>query len=558
MLDADVKRSVVLFESVHLLKLFIQAQGIDALSHCVVLVMQEAPYPEQNEFQGLGFEAPVPLSGIQNIHVPSHNIKLCFAYGDLDILIPKLVAQVSAFHVPHNTPYLRAYLRMATSDVQLFLYADDTEVLASLDLSLCQHMQFQSVSAQYAQCGHQSVRLEVLTSQYERAPRDGFKVIPSGKRAIVVGAGLAGAGAAYSLAQAGYAVKVFDPVLVRGLKGAQAGHLAAAMTPVLTKDDDYKARLSRHGCLLADRLWKEQSERFEQVYRPCGTLELKRPKGHAKDLIDTVKSQDWPTFWVHTADSMQAQEISGVKIQKEGVYFPYGKLVYLEALLEALLTHERIELVHQAVERYEYISGESGACKVYTITGEVFETDVLALANGLGAKTVIEHSDQALHEELQSSATWEHMHVMGGEVAYAPEQCLNTHPQVILGSEGYFLPAYQNQHVLGSTYIHNQVPDEVSADGQKRILEKMVFSDVEKEKLLEACPLKGWAGSRVVRPGRLPLMTPLYKQDASVWLLNAYASHGLTWASLAGELMVTVLRQEPLLIERDLWEAVQL
>ncbi|HBP31630.1 MAG TPA: FAD-dependent cmnm(5)s(2)U34 oxidoreductase, partial [Advenella kashmirensis] len=65
----------------------------------------------------------------------------------------------------------------------------------------------------------------------------------------------------------------------------------------------------------------------------------------------------------------------------------------------------------------------------------------------------------------------------------------------------------------------------------------------------------GWAGSRAVIRGRLPAFGPM-RHAPGLWLACGYASHGLTWSALAGDVIAAMLNAEPVPLERDLLQAV--
>src|SRR5690606_16538923 len=120
--------------------------------------------------------------------------------------------------------------------------------------------------------------------------------VPTGSKVVVVGGGLAGAGVAQALALRGHEVIVFDPVFAQGLGASHKGHIAAAMTPVISRDDDIRARLSRAGVLRALQRWQKLSE----PARPwrCGTLEQAIDMQHAAERQLALGDLGFPSDWV--------------------------------------------------------------------------------------------------------------------------------------------------------------------------------------------------------------------------------------------------------------------
>ncbi|SUW53352.1 bifunctional tRNA (mnm(5)s(2)U34)-methyltransferase/FAD-dependent cmnm(5)s(2)U34 oxidoreductase [Bordetella holmesii] len=105
---------------------------------------------------------------------------------------------------------------------------------------------------------------------------------------IVVGAGLAGAGVAHALALRGVAVEVIAAAPL-----AHGGHLAAAMTPIVARDDNARARLARAGSQRALRRWEDMP-----AVRRVGALQLERDAGRTAALGETLRILGLPADWV--------------------------------------------------------------------------------------------------------------------------------------------------------------------------------------------------------------------------------------------------------------------
>jgi tRNA 5-methylaminomethyl-2-thiouridine biosynthesis bifunctional protein len=58
-----------------------------------------------------------------------------------------------------------------------------------------------------------------------------------------------------------------------------------------------------------------------------------------------------------------------------------------------------------------------------------------------------------------------------------------------------------------------------------------------------------------VLPGRLPAVGAV-GQDAGLWAVTGLASRGLTWSSLAGDLVAATLNAEPLPLETDIIDKI--
>jgi tRNA 5-methylaminomethyl-2-thiouridine biosynthesis bifunctional protein len=63
--------------------------------------------------------------------------------------------------------------------------------------------------------------------------------------------------------------------------------------------------------------------------------------------------------------------------------------------------------------------------------------------------------------------------------------------------------------------------------------------------------LPGWGGQRAVVPDRFPVVGRV-AGSAGLWVATGYASRGLSWASLVGDLIAATLMNEPLPLENDI------
>ena len=67
--------------------------------------------------------------------------------------------------------------------------------------------------------------------------------------------------------------------------------------------------------------------------------------------------------------------------------------------------------------------------------------------------------------------------------------------------------------------------------------------------------LAGWGGWRAVLRDRMPAIGELAGAPG-VWLASGYASRGITWSALAGDVIGASLAGEPAVLEHDLARAI--
>ena len=120
------------------------------------------------------------------------------------------------------------------------------------------------------------------------------------------------------------------------------------------------------------------------------------------------------------------------------------------------------------------------------------------------------------------------------------------------------LPEVDGWCVSGGTYLRGAAVANITEKGVQENLSRAVSLLGLKTELSVADPSKlpGWAGWRAVLLGRLPAIGPLEGSDG-LWIVTGYASRGLTWSALAGELIAGFLASEPLLLESDILNEIR-
>lgn len=367
------------------------------------------------------------------------------------------------------------------------------------------------------------------------------------RHAVVVGAGIAGAGVAHCLALRGWRVQILD---VRQRRAQEhGGHRAAALTPMVTRDDDVRARLSRAGSLRAQARWSHVSQ--EVLWR-CGALQLQRVSGRIVDLAGLAQGLGFPDEWVRYVDRAEASEIAGLSLDRGGLYFPTAARINPERLIEVLLALPNIERLEVQVERFDK---RNGLWEVMDEVGEVrASAPELILAGAFGTQDLLRRS-QRLEPRDRLAA----MHALGGEITMLPRESLAGGPRCIVSGDGYVLPSLEGQCVVGSSYVHGAERMQTSAAGARDNIARAAAL-LGQPRLPEAAleweaSLEGWAGWRAVLPGRLPMVGPSAREEG-LWLATGFASRGLTWSSLAGDLIASALNGEPLPLERDIMDKI--
>lgn len=513
------------------------------------LLTRYAPEPLAALGRQLAAGWPVLLPGLHRLEFEGGAVTLTLGLGDAQVLASRLSVGVDAFFLdgfaPERNPrmwelpLLHNLARLAAPGATLATWACTGELRQALRTAGFEARRAPGYGGKW----HMTVATAVAAGSAAQGGPDGVS-----RHAVVVGAGLAGSGIAQALAARGWRVTVIDAGRAQGA-AAHAGHVAAALTPVVARDDNARARLSRAGSLRALARWQGLPAGAAPLV--CGTVQLERDEGRSAALAGTLETLAFPEHWVRQVSCDEASALAGLPLARGGVYFGQGMLLRPDLLIEALLATDGVTLLPGTAARVERIGA---GWSVRDVAGaELACADAVILANAFGARAVL--ADSGLLDPLPRVGQ---MHALAGEVTLVPAQALGGGPRCIVGGEGYLLPDVGSGCVAGSTYVHGASEARIGAEGQRVTLGKAAgllgggFPDFES---LEPGSLPGWAGWRAVLPGRLPAVGEL-PHAPGLWLAVGYASRGLSWSALMGDLIAARLAGEPSPLETDLAQLI--
>ena len=495
---------------------------------------------------------PVLVAGFHRIELDEGRVILTLAFGDIADCLPQIDAAADAFYLdgfaPSKNPemwspeVLARIGRMAAPGATAATYTVSAAVRAAL-------AQGGFVCEKRPGFGR---KRDMLAAQY--APRWPIPARPSPveRRAVVIGAGIAGSAACERLAARGWQVTLIE----RHDKPAQeaSGNLAGIAMPLLSKDDNVPSRLLRAAFLHTVSRW----ERLGGIGKAfageaCGVLHLARDAEHARLQRETMASLGFPSNFVYWLDAGAVAGLTGNAGTHGAWFFPQGGWVTPSSLCAALLDAcgERLRrcFVREAVALER---AADGWC-VRGGTGKVLaQAPVVILANGTNATSFPQ--TQALP-----------LRAIRGQVAHVQAEALPA-LKVVLCGEGYVAGPVNGICCVGASY---------DLDGDRQL--RQSSHDENMARLAQVLPqaaadaaLAGRVGFRCVSPDRLPLVGALpdtaqrikgsrlrdVPRLPGLHCLLAYGSRGIVWAPFAAELLASALEGEPLPIERELAEAL--
>ena len=375
------------------------------------------------------------------------------------------------------------------------------------------------------------------------------------RRAIVLGAGLAGSAACERLCARGWEVTLVERHPAPA--GEASGNLAGIYMPLLSKDDNIMTRLSRASFLYALAYWDKLGGFGPDAMTGarCGVLQLARDAGHARVQAQIAQVHRYPAHYAQWLEPAEAGAWSGLPAPHGGWLFAQAGWARPASVCDVMLAACGDKLQRRFGAGKVALSRQGALWRVANEDGSVVATaPVVIVANGAGAIELAQTAALPL-TPVRGQVT----HLAAGEAPALP---------FVLCREAYLTPAMNGWHSLGASYDNDQNRT-LSAASQHQNLEK-IRSMLGDPGVGAQAPLAGRVGFRCVAPDRLPMVGALpdphlagrterlreIPRQGGLYGLLGYASRGLIWAPLAAELLAAQLNGDPLPLEADLVTAL--
>lgn len=339
----------------------------------------------------------------------------------------------------------------------------------------------------------------------------------------IVGAGIAGASAAFALRRRGVALKVLDGA---GVGAGASGNPAALLTPRLDRGNTGVARLH-----LAAWLYALDVYAVLGAMNRTGALRLGRNDRERAALADLVAEPPLP----HT--HMTPHE-GGAWFAAAGVVDPAHALA---AMLEGVeVLHCSVSAIERDRDLWVLRNGEGAVCA---------EAEAVLLANGAGLARF-------------SQSAWTPLEFSRGQIEWDDSVAP---PHAIEGAS-YCAP-HAGGMVFGATFDRVDDPDGVTPDAPSRARNLAALATLAPG-LAAAATTALWsrAAVRTSVADRAPLAGPApdaasFRIDApthhaGLFLFGALGSRGFTLAPLLGEHLASVLCGEPSPLDATMRAAV--
>lgn len=345
------------------------------------------------------------------------------------------------------------------------------------------------------------------------------------KSVMVLGAGLAGAGIAFQLAERGYQVTVIDKGgdIASGASGNPAGILDVKFSHAHAPLSDFNLA----AFLYATQFYKRLGFTSNQGLLRLAYTEKERLY---QNKLQTLISAYPELITALSKDTLK--EVSGVAVDTTGILIKQAGMLSPREICKRLLDHPNISLhLNELVDLIEYDKSQW-----HTLH---FSVDLLVLANSLG----IHHFSQTRTLPISPYP---------GELYASKPTHQSAHLKLPISGDGYLTPLLNGEHLIGM----GKTPSSILGFELKAL---RIMNKALRAKTPDYLPLIG----PVPKIDAMEKTYRLFKKDANYWIptagqyypnlfiLAGLGSHGLTSMPLASEILASLIHQEPPPVSRQ-------
>jgi len=493
-----------------------------------------------------------PLTpGFHRLHLERHQVILTLVFGDATSELRAVDAAVDAFFLDGFSPaknpelwspyFCRGLTRLAETEATLATWSVAGHVraaLAAAEFTLEKRPGFAG-------------KRQMLAGRF-RSRRPNRHPAPTDRRAIVIGAGIAGSTTAHALAAAGWQVSVLEQAGDSGL-GASS-NLAGMLRPLPSADDNRLSRLTRAGFLATRALLAGLPD---VRWSPCGVLHLARDPEHAAQQRRAVEQLGFPNAILQFVDPGAASRILGQPVDIGGWWFPTGGWVQPPSLCRAALAAFPDRITTHFNATVNRINRAKTQWQALDAGGKVLAAaPVLIMASGAAAPGFEQFA-------------WLPQRSGRGQVSHLPAAA-GMPIDTVLFQVGYAIPEIDGTQLIGASLSYeDDDPAERQADHHDNLARlRLALPDFARG--IDPATLHGRVGFRPMSPDRMPIVgavpdtmavtpnTRLHNlpRQPGLCCVQGFGARGIVWSALMADLLLSQLEGEPLPLERDLVDAL--
>ena len=370
------------------------------------------------------------------------------------------------------------------------------------------------------------------------------RAILSESHIVVIGAGVSGLFAAWSLANRGIQVTLVDKSApLAGASGNPRALLAPKMTPIHHVDE----HLHTIGYLYSSRVYRQFNDMAKEanispIIESTGALDLLM-----KANIGTEQIADYPNDMATTLSPEEARSLSGLKEQDlaTNLYLPHAGLVNPQTLKQIILLHPliRFQQLHvDSIDETETQVSIRGVDK--NKSALTINADNVVICAAFESHDIDERIFDC--RKIRGQLSW-----------FTPtaEQLADL-PKIPLKYSGYCTlftaqtsddsfdngAAHQPQFLLGASFIRNDTDTQIRHEEHQISRDKLVTAIPEMSAIIptDTSLWQGRAGVRTQTPDYHPIVGRL-NDSKRMWVMSAMGAKGYALAPICADALVDMM-----------------
>ncbi len=516
---------------------------------------------------------PVLTPGLHRLEFESQRIILTLAFGGVNDLLPQLRLNADAFYLDGFAPaknqemwsptLCKALARVATSGATLATYTAAGVVRRTLN----------EVGFDVHKTQGFNLKREMLVGQFTPRwrTRQHLSRAYSGneKHALIIGAGLAGCALAERLTARNWQVSIIERH--KEVACEASGNPIGLFHPLITRDDNLAARLSRAGFLYALRRWQSLVDMGQNLsWEAKGLIQLASQRKPAEDMQTMLSHFAYPYDFANFVTRAEASALAGITLANGGWYFPRGGWINPSSLC-----HAQLSLANPNLTRYF----QHDVCQLVWRANQWCALDAAGHQIATAPVVIIASANDA--SRLFAKAGWQYVTTRSirGQLTIFPSDAAAS-LRIPISGDGY-LASISDTHLLtGASYelddANPTLSDASHAQNFAYLSQLAPTLAATVKETTQLGTLNGRVAFRCMASDRLPLLGALADEALAsahadkltgahfadlprapgLFSAFGYGSRGLIWAALGAELIASQLEGEPWPIECALADAM--
>ncbi len=500
-------------------------------------------FPSLKKYATMLHEKYPPLS--KGIHFLSfENIKLMLCFGDIKEVFSQLTCKINAWFLDGFSPSKNPDMWDKQTLNIIKNLSDKNATLATFSVANSLRQNLSKVGFKWEKAtGHKKKKhmlkasLQQQTLSFKKPWFAPPKPNKNEKKALILGAGIAGSVIAYKLAKRGWEVEIIDQNKNAGLGGS--GNYCGAVTPLITLPEIALGQMYERAFLQAVNFYKE-----------LGIGEFYGLKHYAYDKTHQKRWSAWQE---------KQSQIFSCKSDEIGKYFEIhegGFLQPFRACEDLVNAYENIKFYGD--HEVQNIKKEDENYLVKT-NKQTFHSPVLIVTLGFESEKFLPNHSWGLQK-------------IRGQVTFLPKAIDTNKP---LCAKGYVCPFIGDKQVIGATYFKDDECLEVRISDHEQNLAnvKEFLGDLK----FDSQKLDGRVSFRCSSSDRFPLIGAIgdvdffkseYKAlpwkkhrpeffknafyEQNLYISTAHGSRGLVSAVLGANIIEAMLENLPIPLEKNL------